>query len=116
MLRSESFVDAWRSTGLEASGVVDDHGCCEEENYRCIGASFSEGEAGVHFAPQNKPFELYKRLTTVVVGRETLFDLVCRVLTEYKYIGPNQRADLSLACRYRYLISIFQNFVYFQLC
>lgn len=45
------------------------------------------------------PFELYKRRTTVVVRRETFLDVVCSALTEYKYMGPNQRADLVLACR-----------------
>lgn len=116
VLRSESFIDAWRSTGMEDSGVADPQGCCEEENDCCAGFRFSEGEAGGLFASWNKPFELYERLTTVVVGRDTFFDLACHVLTEYKYLGPNQRADLALACRYRYLISIFQNFVYLQLC
>ena len=122
VLRSESFVDAWRPTGMEASGVGDAEGCCEEENNCCTGVSVSEGEVGDLFALQKddecyaKPFELYKRLTTVVVGRETFFDFVCCVLTEYKYIGPNQRADLALACRYRNLISIFQNFMYLPLC
>lgn len=107
VLRSESFVDAWRPTGMEASGVGDAEGCCEEENNCCTGVSVSEGEVGDLFASQKddecyaKPFELYKRLTTVVVGRETFFDFVCCVLTEYKYIGPNQRADLALACRIR---------------
>lgn len=48
----------------------------------------------------NAPFELYKRRTTVVVKRRTFLDIVCNVLSEYKYVGPNQRADLELACRY----------------
>lgn len=46
------------------------------------------------------PFEMYKTRTTVVVGRETFLDVVCDALAEYKYVGPNQRADLVLACRY----------------
>lgn len=45
------------------------------------------------------PFELYKRRTTVIVRRGTFLDVVCDALTEYKYMGPNQRADLILACR-----------------
>lgn len=45
------------------------------------------------------PFELYKRRTTIVVRRETFLNVVCDALTEYKYVGPNQRADLVLACR-----------------
>ncbi|KAK4747374.1 hypothetical protein SAY87_026411 [Trapa incisa] len=47
------------------------------------------------------PFELYKRRTTVVVMRETFLDVVCNALSEYKYVGLNQRADLVLACRIR---------------
>ncbi|KAJ6830605.1 P-loop NTPase domain-containing protein LPA1-like [Iris pallida] len=47
------------------------------------------------------PFELYKRLTTVVVSRDTFVDIVCDALSSYKYVGPNQRADLVLACRIR---------------
>ena len=46
------------------------------------------------------PFELYKRRTTAFVRREAFLDIVCDALAEYKYVGPNQRADLVLACRY----------------
>lgn len=46
------------------------------------------------------PFELYKRLTTVVCSMEHFLDVVCGALEQYKYFGPNQRADLLLACRY----------------
>ena len=46
------------------------------------------------------PFEMYKRSTTVVVCRETFLNVACDALSEYKYVGPNQRADLALACRY----------------
>ncbi|KAG6520162.1 P-loop NTPase domain-containing protein LPA1-like [Zingiber officinale] len=47
------------------------------------------------------PFELYKRLTTVVCSMEYFLDVVCGALEQYKYFGPNQRADLLLACRIR---------------
>ena len=46
------------------------------------------------------PFELYKKRTTAFVRREKFLDMICDALTEYKYVGPNQRADLVLACRY----------------
>eukprot|EP01018_Ginkgo_biloba_P032510 Gb_20683 [translate_table: standard] len=49
----------------------------------------------------NKPFQLYKKRTTVVVKREKFLDVVCDALAAYKYVGPNQRADLVLACRVR---------------
>ncbi|KAG4988986.1 hypothetical protein JHK84_031548 [Glycine max] len=47
------------------------------------------------------PFELYKRRTSAFVRRETFLDIACDALAEYKYVGPNQRADLVLACRIR---------------
>ncbi|XP_058076253.1 P-loop NTPase domain-containing protein LPA1 homolog 2-like [Magnolia sinica] len=69
--------------------------------------SLGQGEAGddsvvVKDEKSNTvPFELYKRRTTVVVRRETFLDVVCDSLSQYKYVGPNQRADLVLACRIR---------------
>ncbi|KAI9077117.1 hypothetical protein K1719_040939 [Acacia pycnantha] len=47
------------------------------------------------------PFEMYKKRTTAFVRREKFLDIVCDALSEYKYVGPNQRADLVLACRIR---------------
>lgn len=49
---------------------------------------------------KNIPFELYKRSRTAVVRRETFLDVICDSLAKYKYVGPNQREDLILACRY----------------
>lgn len=46
------------------------------------------------------PFESYKRLTTAVVSRKRFLDVICVALEQYKYVGPNQRADLLIACRY----------------
>ncbi|KAM0002624.1 putative P-loop containing nucleoside triphosphate hydrolase [Helianthus debilis subsp. tardiflorus] len=48
-----------------------------------------------------KRFDLYKKRTTVVVKRRIFIDVVCDALSEYKYVGPNQRADFVLACRIR---------------
>ncbi|XP_073023071.1 LOW QUALITY PROTEIN: P-loop NTPase domain-containing protein LPA1 homolog 2-like [Primulina eburnea] len=50
---------------------------------------------------KGEPFELYKRRTTVVVRRIFFLNVVCGALSEYKYVGLNQRADLILACRIR---------------
>lgn len=50
---------------------------------------------------KNLSSELYKRRTTVSIGRAKFLDVVCDALAEYKYVGPNQRADLVLACRLR---------------
>lgn len=48
-----------------------------------------------------KPFESYKKRTTIVIKRKRFIDVVCDALSEYKYVGPNQRADFVLACRIR---------------
>ncbi|GAU36977.1 hypothetical protein TSUD_57550 [Trifolium subterraneum] len=56
---------------------------------------------GKHKRTKSIPFELYKMRTSVFVRRETFLDIVCDGLAEYKYVGPNQRADLILACRLR---------------
>ncbi|KAF7038518.1 hypothetical protein CFC21_048690 [Triticum aestivum] len=45
------------------------------------------------------PFELYKTQTTILVSREKFLNIVCDALSSYKYVGPNQKADLLLACR-----------------
>ncbi|CAF1708661.1 hypothetical protein Bca4012_006343 [Brassica carinata] len=50
---------------------------------------------------KSKPFEMYKRRTTVFVTRQIFLDVVCDSLAEYKYVGRDQRADLILACRIR---------------
>lgn len=56
-------------------------------------------DAGKDDRSKSVPFQLYKRRTTIVVRRESFLDVVCDALAEYKYVGPNQRADLILACR-----------------
>ncbi|KAF8102327.1 hypothetical protein N665_0198s0040 [Sinapis alba] len=50
---------------------------------------------------RSKPFEMYKKRTTVVVLREIFLNVVCDALAEYKYVGHDQRADLILACKIR---------------
>ncbi|KAL6601492.1 hypothetical protein ACP70R_044712 [Stipagrostis hirtigluma subsp. patula] len=52
-------------------------------------------------SPRQFQFELYKRRTTVLLPRDLFLDLVCDALALYKYVAPNQRADLMLACRIR---------------
>ncbi|KAM3352408.1 hypothetical protein ACQJBY_023953 [Aegilops geniculata] len=47
----------------------------------------------------SRPFELYKTQTTVLISREKFLNIVCDALSSYKYVGPNQKADLLLACR-----------------
>ncbi|XP_042444895.1 P-loop NTPase domain-containing protein LPA1 homolog 1-like [Zingiber officinale] len=78
-----------------------------EENKRNTNASLDEAEKTNHLT-QDKvdlssrmPFELYKRLTTVVVPRKCFLQIVCDALAMYKYVAPNQMSDLRLACRIR---------------
>ncbi|CAM0954526.1 unnamed protein product [Alopecurus aequalis] len=52
-------------------------------------------------SPRQFQFELYKRRTTVLVPRDLFLQLVCQALALYKYLAPNQRNDLMLACRIR---------------
>lgn len=56
--------------------------------------------SGKDYKIKSVPFELYKRRTSAFIRRENFLDIVCDALAEYKYVGPNQRADLVLACRY----------------
>ncbi|PWA77340.1 P-loop containing nucleoside triphosphate hydrolase [Artemisia annua] len=50
---------------------------------------------------KSKPYESYKKRSTIVIKRRRFIDVVCDALSEYKYVGPNQRADFVLACRIR---------------
>ncbi|GAB4850723.1 hypothetical protein Ancab_030023 [Ancistrocladus abbreviatus] len=74
---------------------------------RCSGICPGKAEKGTDLITEKDekskslPFELYKRRTTVIIKRETFLDVVCDALAEYKYLAPNQRADLVLACRIR---------------
>ncbi|XP_047318631.1 P-loop NTPase domain-containing protein LPA1 homolog 2-like [Impatiens glandulifera] len=85
-LKNERSIDPWVSSGTEKL----------DQSNRIV----SE-QVGKSNNDKGKPFELYKRRTTVVVRRETFLDVVCDALAEYKYVGPNHRADLILACRIR---------------
>lgn len=105
MIKSKSSNDALLLGGIEKSIVDPSIGQSEKED-TCVRGGFS-GKAefgklvsGKDDKSTSVPFELYKRRTTVVVRRETFLDIGCDALAEYKYVGPNQRADLVLACRY----------------
>ncbi|KAL3618518.1 hypothetical protein CASFOL_037600 [Castilleja foliolosa] len=79
------------------------HPKVEPEYYfdTCLGKSDVDTSPLEENQSMSKPFELYKRRTTVVVRRKKFLDVVCEALSEYKYVGPNQRADLVIACRIR---------------
>ncbi|KAK8596497.1 hypothetical protein V6N12_064983 [Hibiscus sabdariffa] len=106
LIRNELFFDSLLHEGSETLNSDGFKGNSEKEDLRPTNGGFHRAEAGSYFVSdkdQNKsiPFELYKRRTSVVVRRETFLDVVCEALSEYKYVGPNQRADLVLACRIR---------------
>nr|GLL43118.1 P-loop NTPase domain-containing protein LPA1 homolog 1 [Ipomoea trifida] len=69
----------------------------QEEDYNYFAASLDKQD----YRSKSIPFELYKKRTTVVVRRHTFLDVVCDALAEYNYVGLNQRADLTIACRLR---------------
>lgn len=81
-MRSEHSSDALLPKEVEVSGI-----------------DLSKANWWKDYGSRSLSFELYKRRTTVIVRRETFLNIVCDSLTEYKYVGPNQRADLVLACR-----------------
>lgn len=62
---------------------------------------YEVAEATPTASPRQFQFELYKRRTTVLLPRDLFLDLVLDALALYKYVAPNQRADLMLACRIR---------------
>lgn len=102
MLRSENFVDKLVPKCIEMSPPREAKVHPHRDPECCVNACSDEGDADNLTLGEDKlkPFELYKRRTTIVVRRKVFLDVVCEALTEYKYVGPNQRADLILACRY----------------
>ncbi|KAK7257684.1 hypothetical protein RIF29_31834 [Crotalaria pallida] len=71
--------------------------------HRAVGKADLDNQLpfGKDYRSESMPFELYKKRTTAFVPRETFLNIICDGLAEYKYVGPNQRADLVLACRIR---------------
>ncbi|KAE8037797.1 hypothetical protein FH972_010356 [Carpinus fangiana] len=90
---STSRLDA--SVGLEKVDGCPTGGCSGKTEAGNPMAAVKEDRS------KSVPFELYKRRTTILVRRKTFLDVVCDALAEYKYVGPNQRQDLVLACRIR---------------
>ncbi|XAR59997.1 hypothetical protein NMG60_11033216 [Bertholletia excelsa] len=105
LMRSECSVDAWVVSAGDTSKLNALKGQSQNGNDQSV-SRFAE-KVSNHVVLEedgkisSKPFELYKRRTTIVVGRETFLAVVCDALAEYKYMGPNQKADLVLACRIR---------------
>ncbi|XP_077221679.1 P-loop NTPase domain-containing protein LPA1 homolog 1-like isoform X2 [Tasmannia lanceolata] len=107
VMRSKCLGEVLPPSKMEILGsdVLKEH--FEKENGGYTSGCSGQGEVGDQFVldkdekSSSIPFELYKRRTTAVVGREVFLDVVCDALSAYKYVGPNQRADLVLACRIR---------------
>lgn len=107
VMKSNSSVKACDSVGVGMSYLDVSNGHNEKEKDYVLSCSSDEvvgdqpsvierdGEC------MTKPFELYKRRTTVVVKRKFFLNVVCDALSEYKYVGHSQREDLTLACRIR---------------
>lgn len=105
-MKTEFSVDAWVSTGVEILELDASKGQSQKENGLCNSGCAEKIDEGKLVVPEkdgkskSKPFVTYHRRTTVVVRRKTFLDVVCDALAEYKHVGPNQRTDLLLACRY----------------
>lgn len=101
---TENFLpEEWNVLGsISLGGNTESDG---NQYYNCLDGkeTFNQGSREGDNS-NNIPFELYKRSRTAVVGRESFLDVICDSLAKYKYVGPNQRADLILACRYLKLI------------
>ncbi|XP_059659444.1 P-loop NTPase domain-containing protein LPA1 homolog 2-like [Cornus florida] len=107
LMKSECSADTPASEQMEILGLDSSKGHSQKENYFHPVDCLDKEDGSDHLVQdkdggsKNRPFELYKRLTTVVVRRNTFLDIVYNALADYKYVGPNQRADLVLACRIR---------------
>ncbi|KAL5565755.1 hypothetical protein UlMin_028919 [Ulmus minor] len=107
LIRSSSSADVLFPEGTEKSVSNATAGQSEKGGVYLRGACLDKAEvlkqwvSGEDDKSKSIPFELYKRRTTVFVRRDTFLNVVCDTLAEYKYVGPNQRADLILACRIR---------------
>nr|DAD28526.1 TPA_asm: hypothetical protein HUJ06_029994 [Nelumbo nucifera] len=107
VMRNECSGDALPFMGMEIAGLDVSEGYSEKESDQHSDGCLKQGEVGDDLVSEknegsySKPFELYKRQTTVFVKREAFLDVVCDALALYKYVGPNKRSDLVLACRIR---------------
>ncbi|KAE9600591.1 putative P-loop containing nucleoside triphosphate hydrolase [Lupinus albus] len=105
--KSRHCIDAFQPGEMVLSGLDAPKGNIVKKDGLDVADYLSKTDTGSHlllgkdYGSKSIPFELYKRRTTVFVPRETFLDIVCDALAEYKYLGPNQRADLMLACRIR---------------
>ncbi|KAL4342548.1 hypothetical protein GQ457_08G000790 [Hibiscus cannabinus] len=106
LITSEPSCKSLRQEGSETLYSDSLQGHSEKEAIQPANGDFYRAKAGSCLVSEKDdrdkciPFELYKRRTSVV-KRKIFLDAVCVALDEYKYVGPNERADLILACRIR---------------
>ncbi|XP_022998862.1 P-loop NTPase domain-containing protein LPA1 homolog 1-like isoform X2 [Cucurbita maxima] len=108
LIRKEASTDVFLPEKSDILGLVSLVGQGQSENdtdyyHNCFDGKEIFDNLGSREGDNSKniPFELYKKSRTAVVKRETFLDVICDSLAKYKYVGPNQRADLILACRIR---------------
>ena len=97
VIRNEYLGDAFSDRKLSSFNLEMPSGGKRDEQLSQDGPGLDQENVDTS---KTVPFELYKRQTTVVVRREIFLKVTCDALSQYKYVGPNQRADLILACRY----------------
>lgn len=102
MMKRENLADKLVSASagvLQQDAKTFQHGKTESRTNAWLNKGYMDGSSLGEVESKNKPFELYKRRTTIVVKRKLFLDVVCGALSEYKYVGPKQRDDLVLACK-----------------
>ena len=107
LTRNGSSIDGLQPEAMVLSGLHAPKGnVVNKDGHAAAAICLDKTDLGNHLLlgkdcqSKSIPFELYKRRTTAFVRRETFLDIVCDALAEYKYVGPNQRADFVLACKY----------------
>ena len=84
--------------------AVDMFSNANEQNLEALEKSriqlFENMKKDLSIESNNRPFNLYKKQVSVTVKRKRFLDVICASLQEYRYVGPSQRSDINLACRY----------------
>lgn len=103
MVKSQSSSDTATSMGLYGADLS--YVGPKVQELPSIGSRLVKAQVNNNFviekdgATKSLSSELYKKRTTVFIRRDKFLDIVCDGLSDYKYMGPNQREDLILACR-----------------
>ncbi|KAL5709971.1 hypothetical protein ACHQM5_020591 [Ranunculus cassubicifolius] len=101
VMRREHSGDAFPQARLGVSNLAVLGRNYKKEKAGHVGEDVNIDMVSAEEKTDSRTFELYKKRTTVIVKRMVFLDVVCKALSEYKYVSPSQRADLILACRIR---------------